>query len=185
MAEVVFQIPEPVVVDGRAYTAQVCGRPADVVWEGWIEFESTDGAVLRTARETTQPDRAALVYWATGLSATYLEGAFSRALHPSVVRAPEAIARPHFDEPAPTVTTSDRTAGAPVHPVLDPFSVAEKGESLLRQELSALHAWRLRDIVRAYELADASVDLEPLTHAELIEFIVSSVLTSYSRPERG
>ena len=62
--------------------------------------------------------------------------------------------------------------------VLDPFSVAEKGETLLRQELGALHAWRLRDIIRAYDLAEASTDLDALTQAELIEVIVSRVVAS-------
>jgi hypothetical protein len=50
-------------------------------WEGWIEFVPVDGAVAsrRTGRETTQPDRVALEYWATGLQPLYLLGAFERA----------------------------------------------------------------------------------------------------------
>lgn len=34
----------------------------------------------RTRRETTQPSRDALRYWATGLEPTYLQGALERAL---------------------------------------------------------------------------------------------------------
>jgi hypothetical protein len=65
---------------GEEYTAHACGeaRP-DGNWEGWIEFHSTLGAVRRTNRETTQPDRDALAYWASGLEPVYLDGAFARA----------------------------------------------------------------------------------------------------------
>ena len=35
--------------------------------------------VLRTERETTQPNRGAVAYWADGLEPIYLEGAFNRA----------------------------------------------------------------------------------------------------------
>jgi hypothetical protein len=34
---------------------------------------------LRTERETTQPDKAVLEYWATGLEPIYFEGALARA----------------------------------------------------------------------------------------------------------
>jgi hypothetical protein len=40
--------------------------------------------VRRTAQETVQPDREALLYWATGLGAAFLEGALEREL-----KAPE------------------------------------------------------------------------------------------------
>jgi hypothetical protein len=48
-------------------------------WEGWLEFRSASGDVRRTGRETTQPDRDALRYWASGLEPLYLDGAFARA----------------------------------------------------------------------------------------------------------
>jgi len=171
LAEVVFSA-QSVVADRCTYRARVCGRPAGHVWEGWIEFEGPAAEVLRTERETTQPNRDALIYWASGLSATYLEGAVARASNRSAIAAREFVAAPHFDEPAPAST------GEPVVPrraVLDPFAVAEKGVTLLRQELGALHAWRLRDVIRAHELADASVNLEILTHAALVELIVRRV----------
>jgi hypothetical protein len=55
---------------------------ADGLWEGWIEFHPVDGRgpTLRTERETTQPNKAALEYWASGLGPIYFEGAFARAL---------------------------------------------------------------------------------------------------------
>jgi hypothetical protein len=47
---------------------------------GW-EFHPTDinRPVLRTDQETSQPNRAAIEYWANGLEPIYLEGAFARA----------------------------------------------------------------------------------------------------------
>lgn len=67
--------------EGRIYTANVFGeRQTDGVWTGWLEFQDIDGyVVLRTTRETTQPDRDALDYWASGLEPTYVESAFTRA----------------------------------------------------------------------------------------------------------
>ena len=38
--------------------------------------------------------------------------------------------------------------------MLNPFSVYEKGEPLLRKQLGALSAWHLVNIVLAYELSD-------------------------------
>jgi hypothetical protein len=68
--------------NGAAYTVLACGEQVrHGTWEGWIEFHPLDerGAILRTDRETTQPDRSALEYWASGLEPLYFEGAFARA----------------------------------------------------------------------------------------------------------
>jgi hypothetical protein len=170
MAEVIHVFERKLVVDGTPYIVQVCGRAAGNIWEGWIEFLA-DGDVRRTRRETTQPDRSALEYWAGGLSQTYLEGAFARTFEePSPVR--EAVSRPYFEGPAPVPAAE---AVEVETAILDPFSVAEKGEVILRQELSALAAWHLHNIVRAYELADESMDVERLTRPELVDLIVSKV----------
>jgi hypothetical protein len=70
---------------GRDYAARVCGRErGDGTWEGWLEFERDDGIVLRTERETTQPNQTDLLCWASGLTPVYLEGAFERAVEPGV-----------------------------------------------------------------------------------------------------
>jgi hypothetical protein len=54
---------------------------ADGTWEAWIEFRALDDRPVRsTDRETTQPNRQAVEYWATGLEPIYFEGAFSRAI---------------------------------------------------------------------------------------------------------
>jgi hypothetical protein len=64
--------------DGRVWFARaVGGQRADGMWEGFVEFERE--LVLRTERETTQPNRQDLLYWATGLEPVYLEGALARA----------------------------------------------------------------------------------------------------------
>jgi hypothetical protein len=52
----------------------------DGTWAGWIEFVPVDDTQrLRTGQETSQSNRDALVYWATGLEDVYLEGALARA----------------------------------------------------------------------------------------------------------
>lgn len=173
MSEVIHIFDNPVIFKTIAYKAQVVGREAGHIWEGWIEFESQDGTdVRRTRRETTQPNREALTYWAGGLSRTYLEGALTRALEPLIVRPRAQLATPFFEGPAPspasTVPPTDR-------PVLNPFSVGAKGEEMLRRELGALRGWHLRNIVRAYGLADEATDLELLSEPELIDIIVARV----------
>jgi len=53
----------------------------DGTWEAWLEFEPTDAskAAIRTDRETSQSNRQAIDYWASGLEPVYLDGAFARA----------------------------------------------------------------------------------------------------------
>jgi hypothetical protein len=67
--------------DGKLYHPRACGRErADGLWEGWFEFEPFDGTrALTTSRETTQPNRTDLEYWANGITGVYLEGALDRA----------------------------------------------------------------------------------------------------------
>jgi hypothetical protein len=67
---------------GHPYDVIIYGEPrTDGTWEGRLEFVplSATLSTRRTARETTQPDRASLEYWATGLEPLYLTGAFERA----------------------------------------------------------------------------------------------------------
>jgi hypothetical protein len=160
--------------DGRAYTARACGRRRDDgLWEGWLEFmPADDSPVIRSARETTQPNLADLDYWASGLTAVYLDGALERTLTPPPVTAAPPQARPAHDAPKPTAMTDDHTPTA--RAILDPFAVYAKGETLLRRQLGALAALHLRNIVRAYELAP-DLDLEDVDEPELIELIVAAV----------
>ena len=66
---------------GDRYSVLVYGeRRSDGTWEGHVEFRPENGlSSMRTGRETTQPDRKALAYWASGLEPIYLEGALERA----------------------------------------------------------------------------------------------------------
>lgn len=65
---------------GEEFTASAYGEErAGGTWVGWLEFRSASGEARRTDRETTQPNRDALRYWASGLEPLYLDGAFSRA----------------------------------------------------------------------------------------------------------
>ena len=67
-------------IAGGNYNAHVMGEEReDGTWEGWIEFGGWAGDERRTGRETTQPSREALAYWASGLEPVYLEGALTRA----------------------------------------------------------------------------------------------------------
>lgn len=74
--------------DGALFSPVVVGtQRSDGTWAGWIEFREIGGArVLRTNRETTQPNQGAVAYWASGLQPSYLEGAFQRARRPHTVR---------------------------------------------------------------------------------------------------
>jgi|SRR5918999_1458404 hypothetical protein len=175
MAEVFMQFPEPLQAGETLYSARACGRPApDGGWEGWIEFVPDDGSpVLRSQRETRQPDRDALLYWTTGLTPVYLEGSLERTLDP-VRPKPVMHVEPAYNGPAP----DPFAAPVPAAPtaVLDPFSVYAKGEDLLRQELNALSRWHLRNISRAHGLFDADTpEMLRLTRAELAEAIVQAV----------
>jgi hypothetical protein len=175
MAEVFVTFTEPVVgPDGDTYFGRVCGgEMEDGRWQGWLEFEPADGSeTLRSPRETTQPDRTDLAYWATGLTAVYLEGALNRTLRPGPVAPPSAAAvTPAFDGPLPPDAGASRPEA-----VLNPFSVYRKGETVLRQQLGALAAWHLVNIVRAYGLSSEPVaSLEAMTEADLIELIVAAV----------
>jgi hypothetical protein len=71
-----------VTADGLLYVPRIYGdERADGTWEGWIEFHPVGAGEIRaTDRETTQPNRRALEYWATGLEPVYYEGAFARAV---------------------------------------------------------------------------------------------------------
>ena len=184
MAEVLVQFDAAVTdAEGRGYVARVCGREAeDGLWEGWIEFDPRDGGeVLPTPRETRQPNRVDLEYWATGLTATYLEGALERALRPRTpdLRPRPVEARPAHEGPAPSSTGSGH-GGVPrgVRPraVLDPFHVYAQGEDVLREELGALDEGHLRNIVRAHELVgEEELDLQAVGRAALAEMIVAAV----------
>ena len=68
--------------DETTYVVRSYGEQRlDGTWIGWLEFGPTDAGkpTLRTDQETSQPNRVAIEYWATGLEPVYFEGAFARA----------------------------------------------------------------------------------------------------------
>ena len=83
MAEHILSYSHTVVAPhGVRYRVSVHGERNELgTWNGWLVFrpESGDEPVLRTDRETTQPARDDLEYWASGLEPVYLDGAFGRA----------------------------------------------------------------------------------------------------------
>ena len=84
----------------------------------------------------------------------------------------EPVRPPFFDGPAPRrrAVVSNR------EPIFDPFSVYEKSPDLLAQELTALHARHLRQIIRDFNLVDeGDVRLETLTEPELGSLIMQRV----------
>ena len=174
MAQIIMTHSALLTVDGQAYTARSCGRQrSDGLWEGWIEFvPSGGGRVIRSARETTQPNLHDLQYWATGLTGVYLEGSLERTLTPPTTTAAAPARTATYDGPAQTRTTA--ADAVPTAPILDPFAVYAEGETLLRRRLTALAPRHLRAIARAYELAD-DAQLEQLDEPGLIALIVSAV----------
>jgi hypothetical protein len=176
MAETLLRYQQLVTAaNGTVYEARACGSPMQGgTWQGWIEFVPVNGGdAVRSGRETTQPNRVDTAYWATGVSPVYLEGALKRALAGPIEIPVEEIPPPLFSGPAPASTIPPH---AGVAAVLDPFSVYEKGEGLLRKQLGALSAWHLVNIIVAYELSDApSATLSTLPGPALIDIIVSGV----------
>jgi hypothetical protein len=184
VAEVLLEFEEAIIgPDGTRYVARACGdEMPDGMWQGWIEFVPVgSGEPVRSARETTQPNREDTLYWATGLTPVFLEGSLKRALNPlkrPVAREPSP---PIFDTPAPAA----RPAGAAGESVLNPFSVYRKGEALLRRQLAALSGWHLVNIITAHDLSteDPAV-LAAQEPAQLVELIVSAVREIEMRPVR-
>ncbi len=175
MAEIFATFPTPIASrEGLFYLARACGmKAADGLWHGWIEFTPIDGGEpIRSPRETTQPNHLDAEYWAGGLTPVYLEGALERALAAPPIPPPLAE-RPAFEKPSPSPRHTVRGSR---ESVLDPFSVYEKGEHLLRKQLGALSAWHLLNIVLAYDLTDEPVEsLNQRSSAYLIDVIVRSV----------
>jgi hypothetical protein len=103
MAEVLVDFETPVIHGNDSYRARAVGRPAGRMWEGWLEFiPRQPGDVVVSGVESTQPERDHLIYWATGLTPIYLQGALVRALKPVTVRV-RVIEEPLSAAPAPRV----------------------------------------------------------------------------------
>jgi hypothetical protein len=84
MAELLQEyLTEIIGTDDTTYTVSSYGEERiDGTWIGWLEFEPLDPDMptLRTPQETSQPNRGAVEYWASGLEPVYFQGAFERAI---------------------------------------------------------------------------------------------------------
>ena len=98
MSEILVKFDEPIArADGAPYFAQAMTRKRDDnLWEGWLMFSPANGGgePVCSGRETTQPNRNAVMYWAQGLTRVYLMGALERALVPTAYTARERGAFP-------------------------------------------------------------------------------------------
>ncbi len=183
MGVVLLEFEEPIVDAVGVYRARACGRVAeDGRCEGWIEFDSVSGGpTLRTERETTQPNWQDLEYWATGLSAVYLQGALQRARTVVVLVPPEPPQPSTFDRPAERVRVAEPPLG---RPVLDPIAVYAQGEAVLRSQLEALDLAHLEVLARVYAptaFRGVALGAAP-ERAVLEEAVIAVARASASRP---
>lgn len=177
--------------DGLRYQARACGvEGKDGRWKGWLEFETEDGtAAVRTGRETTQRNREELLYWASGLTAGYLDGALGRVLAPPRPprRRDRALSRPAFDGPAPEPVPGDAMGSSSPDALSegversrqelpDPHRLYAAGEEVLRRSLRALGRQELIAVMEAHELSRAEAqELGRLTREQLVSLIVRAV----------
>jgi len=181
MPDILVQFDEPQLsTDGRMFTAQVvASRLPTGIWEAWIEFHPrVGGDPVRTARETEQLSRGDLRFWAAGLTRSHMRDALARALAPEEPAAPGVAAASAELPPGShenTVLDTNRVHNEP--PALDPVAVYERsGEYILRQELRALDARQLANIIGAYDIEEMDVlDLARTYEDALAEQIVAGV----------
>ena len=92
---------------------------------------------------------------------------------PPRVQPPEL--KPAYEGPAPYFKERDAPAAKAHDSILNPFSVYQKGELMLRGQLMALSAWHLANIAEAYALVNKGIDPTLLSRLELVDLIVSAV----------
>ena len=124
-------------------------RPHDT-WEGWLVFErQRDARRFSTPVETTQPDANAILYWASGLTDVYLQGALERALSVSIAPRSMAEAPPLIGYGVDAVEQSRRLTLIERH-VLALFQNIRLTRLLTERVLDQL-PYAHADVVRAIE----------------------------------
>jgi hypothetical protein len=124
-------------------------RPHDT-WEAWLVFErQRDARRFSTPVESTQPDASAILYWASGLTNTYLEGALDRALSVSIAPRSMADAPPLVGYGVDAVEHSRRVTLIERH-VLALFQNLRLGRLLTERVMDQL-PYASADVVRAVE----------------------------------
>lgn len=193
MAEILVKFDEPIVApSGKTYFAHAVGTEVDGGrWDGWLEFQSVEDGVdaLASGRETTQPNRKNLEYWAQGLTKVYLEGALNRAIslaEPPRERAPMEAEPSLFPEPARRSSSASPSL-PPLTPraILDPFQVYSQGEEILRGELHALARDHLENIAAANGIGIQNPGgIKAASKEDLIEAIVAEARRGSVGPNR-
>lgn len=153
MDRLLQQFEQPVVDrDGETYDVFLYGRsrPGDT-WQGWLVFQRrTDLARLATGVETTQPNAEAVLYWATGLTGAYFDGALDRAKRPQPdIEVTVPVPPPLIDGWADSATRAARLADLE-RTILAYFrgrSLEKVPTEVLFNDLPHAHA----DVVRALE----------------------------------
>ena len=188
MSEVLVKFDEPISSpDGRKYFAQAAGKENDGgLWEGWLEFLPVDESeeVFRSERETTQPNRKNLDYWAQGLTVVYLQGALARATAPKTTprTATERPESARFSAPRQG-SRPPSTASFKPRPILDPFAVYAQGEHILRSELGALSPEQVETIATAYGFVNPRDfgDRGNTSNRDLVDTVVNGVRSAEAR----
>jgi len=91
--QLIEEFMERVLVGDRRFKPSVyaCSR-TDGTWAAWLVFvDEATSETRNTDVETTQPNLAAVRYWASGLEAIYIEGAFARARTVNVTIPPALL----------------------------------------------------------------------------------------------
>ena len=192
MSEILVKYDEPILAsNGANYFAQAVGSEmGGGLWEGWIEFFPVRelGSAVESGRETTQPNRKNLEFWAQGLTTVYLEGALDRAI--SLAESPDESLQTRaesgrFSAPARRSTSgSSPTPAVDRRVILDPFEVYAQGEQVLRSELNALSRDHLENIASAYGVGEPGFpsQIKSVATSDLIEAIV---VTARDNPLRA
>ena len=188
MSEILVKFDEPISTpDGRKLFAQAAGKETDgQLWEGWLEFLPVDDAseAVCSERETTQPNRKNVEYWAQGLTKVYLEGALNRALKPSGVARQdnEQTEASRFSAPR-QVSRAPLSNATGRRPILDPYAVYAQGEQILRSELGALSRDQVETIATAYGFTPPSAGNGTGTArgSDLVEAVVEGVRSAEAR----
>jgi hypothetical protein len=169
MAELIADLPSRVIdSEGREFYVSVVGNPRlDGEWEGWLEYVPLDESeVLLTRIETTQSNRAALEHWAAGLTDTYVQGAFQRAVAATPdLLSDRVVARRAVVAAAVESATTD---------LPDPFELLQLGTDRMRARLTALPRATLLSIIAAFGLNPAGKSLTWLSDRQLVTFIVTA-----------
>ena len=189
MSELLVKFDEPISApDGRRFFAHAAGKETDTgLWEGWLEFVPLDDSseAFCSERETTQPNRKNLDYWAQGLTVVYLQGALARATTPKSMPRQKVEGQTEasrFSAPRQVSRPPSNSSFKP-RPILDPYAVYAQGEHILRSELGALSPEQVETIATAYgftpprEVGDSGAR----SGRDLVDTVVNGVRSAEAR----